>query len=1259
MRRLPGILLTCVIVMVIAAALVLGGLRYLLPQINDYRPQIEQKLSQMTGATVRIGEISGRWQGFGPALTLRDLTVTAPDADISAEKIDLSLDIWRTLFRFQVSFRDLTFWHMKLDYKQPLSSDGSSIETDDAMSGLWLERFDNFDLRDSEIRFLTPSGDPATLLVSRLSWLNQSKRHRAQGEISLSSVNNPRGWLQVRLDLRDVNGLLDEGTVYLQADDIDMTPWFSRWLRDNTGLNKAGFSLAGWMTVEKGTITRGLVRLNSGEADWLVGKDTHTLEVQDLLVQMRRQGEGWLFNIPDLLNLKTDGQQWPEGSLSLLYIPPSAKYGGNPHLRIRANDIELARLSSIVPTFSFLTNDIVKAWQEREPSGLIRDFALDITPAAPENLELDVSWQDVSWKAREELPSVSHFSGVLRGGQARGILRFALDDSVLDYRPMFTAPLAVSESRGQVQWNNTDGNFSLWSDNLDLQSGALRANGNFRYQHDKDRPPSLGILGGVTLTDAGEAWRYFPVPLMGEFLSEYLTQALIAGKAENATVIFQGNPADFPFRKNEGQFQIWVPLRDATFKYDQEWPALINMDADLNFHNQGLWISAQEAKLGEATARNLKADIPDFMVERLYIQSDIEGKGESLGKYFDQTPMKSSIGNTLEQLKIGGEVKGDLKLEIPLNFNEMVRATGHVNLKNNDIDVVPLGSTLKGVSGQFRFDNGDLESDRITAHWFGQPLNIRFTTKENPSDFAVNIDLDGNWQMKGIDGVPAAIKQHVTGSFPWTGEVNIALPQKGEMSYTVDLEGQTGKLTSSTLPAVRRWAAESGTLNVHASGTEHTLKAGGTVGKSFSVLTDWRLGDILMLNGAAVVPGTKVPEKVTPDVISIALPPISGEEWVGALAVAGQNHQQPASLKLPGNIDISAPYADFAGQRWNQVKLRIHPQENGWLLSSDSQELRGDIRIPASGPWQASIDYLYYNPESIQNALPESQRNQTTKTDYRVGSWPAVTLRCEACWVSGLNIGTVNAKVWPENNSLVLDAATVKNSASELTLSGRWDAGPEPLSHFKGQFKGPVFDNMAAYFGVLVPITGSPFNVDFDPSWRDVPWSPDVATLNGIISTSLGKGAIERMGGGNAGKLLRLVSFDALLRKLQLDFTDTFSNDFVFDSIRGKGVIKDGILNTTDTRVDGLMADISFSGSVYLVERRIDMSVVVTPELSATVGVATAFVVNPIAGAAVFVASKVLGPLWSKISVIRYHLSGSLEEPKIDEVLRQLKETRE
>ncbi len=53
------------------------------------------------------------------------------------------------------------------------------------------------------------------------------------------------------------------------------------------------------------------------------------------------------------------------------------------------------------------------------------------------------------------------------------------------------------------------------------------------------------------------------------------------------------------------------------------------------------------------------------------------------------------------------------------------------------------------------------------------------------------------------------------------------------------------------------------------------------------------------------------------------------------------------------------------------------------------------------------------------------------------------------------------------------------------------------------------------------------------------------------------------------------------------------------------------------------------------------------PEISATVGVATAFVINPIVGAAVFAASKVLGPLWNKVSILRYRITGPIDQPQI------------
>ncbi len=136
--------------------------------------------------------------------------------------------------------------------------------------------------------------------------------------------------------------------------------------------------------------------------------------------------------------------------------------------------------------------------------------------------------------------------------------------------------------------------------------------------------------------------------------------------------------------------------------------------------------------------------------------------------------------------------------------------------------------------------------------------------------------------------------------------------------------------------------------------------------------------------------------------------------------------------------------------------------------------------------------------------------------------------------------------------------------------------------------------------------------------------------MNGIIHTQLGKGEITEINTGHAGQLLRLLSVDALMRKLRFDFRDTFGEGFYFDSIRSTAWIKDGVMHTDDTLVDGLEADIAMKGSVNLVRRDLNMEVVVAPEISATVGVAAAFAVNPIVGAAVFAASKVLGRCGAK-----------------------------
>lgn len=52
-----------------------------------------------------------------------------------------------------------------------------------------------------------------------------------------------------------------------------------------------------------------------------------------------------------------------------------------------------------------------------------------------------------------------------------------------------------------------------------------------------------------------------PENLMGKELVDYLSGAIKGGQATDATLAYGGNPHLFPYKHNEGQFQVSVPLK--------------------------------------------------------------------------------------------------------------------------------------------------------------------------------------------------------------------------------------------------------------------------------------------------------------------------------------------------------------------------------------------------------------------------------------------------------------------------------------------------------------------------------------------------------------------------------------------------------------------------------------------------------------------------------------------------------------------------
>lgn len=1259
MRRLPGILLLTGAALVVIAALLVSGLRIALPHLDAWRPEILNKIESATGMPVEASQLSASWQNFGPTLEAHDIRAELKDGgEFSVKRVTLALDVWQSLLHMRWQFRDLTFWQLRFRTNTPITSGGSddSLEASH-ISDLFLRQFDHFDLRDSEVSFLTPSGQRAELAIPQLTWLNDPRRHRAEGLVSLSSLTGQHGVMQVRMDLRDDEGLLSNGRVWLQADDIDLKPWLGKWMQDNIALETAQFSLEGWMTIDKGDVTGGDVWLKQGGASWLGEKETHTLSVDNLTAHITRENPGWQFSIPDT-RITMDGKPWPSGALTLAWIPEQdvgAKDNKrSDELRIRASNLELAGLEGIRPLAAKLSPALGDVWRSTQPSGKINTLALDIPLQAADKTRFQASWSDLAWKQWKLLPGAEHFSGTLSGSVENGLLTASMKQAKMPYETVFRAPLEIADGQATISWLNNDKGFQLDGRNIDVKAKAVHARGGFRYLQPANDEPWLGILAGISTDDGSQAWRYFPENLMGKDLVDYLSGAIQGGEADNATLVYGGNPQLFPYKHNEGQFEVLVPLRNAKFAFQPDWPALTNLGIELDFINDGLWMKTDGVNLGGVRASNLTAVIPDYSKEKLLIDADIKGPGKAVGPYFDETPLKDSLGATLQELQLDGDVNARLHLDIPLN-GELVTAKGEVTLRNNSLFIKPLDSTLKNLSGKFSFINGDLQSEPLTASWFNQPLNVDFSTKEGAKAYQVAVNLNGNWQPAKTGVLPAAVNEALSGSVAWDGKVGIVLPYHAGATYNVELNGDLKNVSSHLPSPLAKPAGEPLPVNVKVDGNLNSFELTGQAGADNHFNSRWLLGQKLTLDRAIWAADSKtLPPLPEQSGVELNMPPMNGAEWL-ALFQKGAAESVGGAASFPQHITLRTPMLSLGNQQWNNLSIVSQPTANGTQVEAQGREINATLAMRNNAPWLANIKYLYYNPSVAKtrgDSTPSSPFPTTERINFR--GWSDAQIRCAECWFWGQKFGRIDSDITISGNTLTLTNGLIDTGFSRLTADGEWINNPgNERTSLKGKLRGQKIDAAAEFFGVTTPIRQSSFNVDYDLHWRKAPWQPDEATLNGIIHTQLGKGEITEINTGHAGQLLRLLSVDALMRKLRFDFRDTFGEGFYFDSIRSTAWIKDGVMHTDDTLVDGLEADIAMKGSVNLVRRDLNMEAVVAPEISATVGVAAAFAVNPIVGAAVFAASKVLGPLWSKVSILRYHISGPLDDPQINEVLRQ------
>jgi uncharacterized protein YhdP len=366
----------------------------------------------------------------------------------------------------------------------------------------------------------------------------------------------------------------------------------------------------------------------------------------------------------------------------------------------------------------------------------------------------------------------------------------------------------------------------------------------------------------------------------------------------------------------------------------------------------------------------------------------------------------------------------------------------------------------------------------------------------------------------------------------------------------------------------------------------------------------------------------------------------------GSLAAFDLDRWQPLLGSEGGgsetvSLELKFGTLDAFSRRLTNVGLRASADAAGWSANVKADELAGDVSYRAR-PQPRVVARL------SRFTVPADLSAEKPKPAARPSDFPALDLVVEEFTFRGKELGRVELVASRAGDEWRIERASMVNPDASLSGSGIWYSQP---SRTAVQFDLEAGDTGAflARMGQPAMVKGGRSRIQGSLAWQGDPATFDFPTLAGDVLMQAENGQFLEIEPG-IGKLIGLMSLQALPRRITLDFRDVFSKGFQFDRIGASAQVEAGVLKVRDFRMRGSAAEVEMSGQVDLTQETQDLRVRVLPSLSDTASLGVALV-NPVAGVAAVIAQRILKNPLGQIFAFDYTVSGSWSDPKVAKIL--------
>lgn len=1261
---------TCVLLAAIFATLV----RVFLPDVGMYRSEVEAWVSNYMELPVVIHAIKADWDGWTPRLYLEKIDLldsTGTDPIIYFNTAEISIDLYNSLLNRQITPTQLIISGLEMSVSRlndgSINIEGIKVRNDQQIDNSsddlekWFLNQSVIELQNANIIWLDAQHNQPSVKLTNVNLILKSDGDRLQVEGNTSLPDEYGEDMNFAIDISgNILSSNWSAELFFKANKIVPDKWYKKYWPKELIISGGNASISLWSTLIDTKIHSFYGKLEYKDLS-LFSNNTQTLAIENLITNFSgdyQSTDTWLFNI-NIEELITQYGSWPTSNISLLAKDINNRQ--NTYLDINFNYIKLIDISKVAIAIPDLSDFVIKHLTDNEISGELIDgnFGYKANGHPEEKFHYNLKFRGIDTAFLEIEPNLSELSGSISGNEYNGNVNFK-DDHVQINHINGHDPVKLN---GVISWDRTDNIYSLNTNGLIIENEKIKSHlsGAFKKSTDKSFIDIIIDINGEEIQDL-----IMYMPYTANFRArEWIQRSITTGKLSSFKLILRGEPANFPFDDNKGQFIASAEINDARLLYSQNFPPIDNINAKLQFNGRKLDLEIENGTIYKSSITKANAHISNlFSIQKLLaIDGKINSNTIDLKNFITNSPLKNNL--MLEKinkiLSPTGNIHLDLELKIPIrNPDQKLIVAGELEIENSKIVSDLNNIELTDLNGKIHFTQTSIASEEMSAKLNGQNVTLSANGSNNinnePASITITGIADNNFISNQIDlhfanlsHFSKLLKQKLSGSTAWEANLLYSKNKSGDgiarilnissnmIGMAVDLPEPLAKkdYESITFEIIKDLDAD---IN-----SNTTLKYDDitTEFKSQSYSKS-KLHSINVLIGDTNAVINNLPG------INFAgnLQYLNINDWLKILPKQSKSDKISESLQINANITIDK--LDYLGQTFPNSSVIAENNLRDWKFSISSPKIDGDILL-------SNIDeknnHLIAN---LKTLILETSTGEN-KNNTNPALLPSMLVKIDTFKYDDKDLGALSLTAVPTNNGLLIEDISFVKQNLYIKANGKWNN-----NRYTGSASNFYIDVHADEFKQILDTFG--FNNDFitksetkliiDANWPGSPTNFSLEKLNGTIKLNMDKGSLTEIQPA-AGRLFGLLSLQALPRRLVLDFSDLFGAGMAFDSISGSFNINDGNAYTDDLSMKGPSVDIDIHGRTGLSDKDYDQTAIITPQISDSLAVASGFL-GPVGigmGTVLYLASNMFEKLQdsiNKIIKIKYYIKGRWDNPIVE-----------